>query len=483
MAAVYSVARRFFRRAADLYFVDVQVEGAEHVPLEGPVVFAANHPNSLMDTVLLGSRVERNVHYLARSGLFAHPFAAAAFRAAGVIPVQRAQDQPTGAAASVDNDAAFTAAFEALEAGRAVGIFPEGQNAPTRHVRAIKTGAARIALGAEARRDFTLGVRVVPVGLNYVERERFHTAALVRFGEPIVVADYQAQHRTDPRAAVRALTDELQQRMRAVAVHVEREEQIDLAEDLYALYGPQLREDVLGSMPDLRLPQEKLLDEATARASRAEQLSDRFLAEQLIADAFSWFERAEPTRATALAKRVHDHKRHLDQLRLRGDFTARPGKALSTRAEAAKLALYAVLLGPVAAYGLAHNFVPYRLTRMAARRAPDEPIQAISALAAGVFAFGGMYALFGWLAWHGSASLLGALLYVTTLPFAGFWFFRYRRRLGMYAQRIAARTLFLRRPQLYRGSVLEREQLLVELDAVRVAYQRVVVGGGGERGV
>ena len=205
--------------------------------------------------------------------------------------------------------------------------------------------------------------------------------------------------------------------------------------------------------------------------------------EQLIADAFSWFERAEPTRATALAKRVHDHKRHLDQLRLRGDFTARPGKALSTRAEAAKLALYALLLGPVAAYGLAHNFVPYRLTRMAARRAPDEPIQAISALAAGVFAFGGMYALFGWLAWHGSASLLGALLYVTTLPFAGFWFFRYRRRLGMYAQRIAARTLFLRRPQLYRGLVLEREQLLVELDAVRVAYQRVVVGGGGERGV
>ena len=32
-------------------------------------------------------------------------------------------------------------------------------------------------------------------------------------------------------------------------------------------------------------------------------------------------------------------------------------------------------------------------------------------------------------------------------------------------------------------AVLEREQLLVELDAVRVAYQRVVVGGGGERGV
>ncbi|MCA9575078.1 MAG: 1-acyl-sn-glycerol-3-phosphate acyltransferase [Sandaracinaceae bacterium] len=511
MPALYSVARRLFRRAASLYFVDVQVEGADNVPREGPVVFAANHPNSLMDTVLLGSQVERDVHYLARSGLFAHPLAAAAFRAAGVIPVQRAQDQPghstaaeggtgaggdaappspgptpallpsVGAAAGpetsamgLDNDAAFAAAFDALERGRAVGIFPEGQNAPTRHVRAIKTGVARIALGAEARHDFTLGVVVVPVGLNYVERERFHTAALVRFGEALRMSDYAVAYQEDPRAAVRALTDDVQAAMREVAVHVPREEQIDLAEDLYALYGAQLRDDVLGSMPDLRLPQEKLLDEATARASRAEQLGDRFLAEQLIADAFDWFEQTEPERAAALAKRVHAHKRHLDQLRLRGDFAARPGKQLSSRAEAVKLALYAVLLGPVAAYGLAHNFVPYRLTRIAARRAPDEPIQAISALAAGLFAFGLAYALFGWLAWHGSASLLGATLYVSTLPFAGFWFFRYRRRLGIYAHRIVARTLFRTRPKLYRGLLLEREQLLVELDAVRVAYQRAL---------
>jgi hypothetical protein len=374
----------------------------------------------------------------------------------------------------MDNDAAFAAAFDALEAGRAVGIFPEGQNAPTRHVRDIKTGAARIALGAEARHGFELGVRVIPVGLNYVERERFHTAALVRFGEPIQAADFAAQHQRDPRGAARALTDRLQAAMREVAVHVPREDQIDFAEDLYALYGGHLRDDVLGSMPDLRMPQEKLLDEATARSSRAEQLSDRFLAEQLIADALDWFLRAEPARAAALEKRVHAHKRHLDQLRLRGDFTTRPGKALSSRAEAVKLALYAVLLAPVAVYGLAHNFVPYRFTRMAARRAPDEPIQAITALAAGLVTFGAAYALFGWLAWHGSASLLGATLYVTTLPFAGFWVFRYRQRLGMYAQRILARTLFRRRPKLYRGLVLEREQLLVELDSVRVAYQRAL---------
>lgn len=481
MAAVYSVARRFFRRAADLYFVDVQEEGEAHVPRTGPVVFAANHPNSLMDTVLLGSRVPRNIHYLARSGLFAHPLAAAVFRAAGVIPVQRAQDavEGPGAGPKADNDAAFAAAFEALAAGRAVGIFPEGQNAPTRHVRNIKTGVARIALGAEAQHGFALGVVVVPVGLNYVERERFHTAALVRFGTPIQVSRYREQYQADPRAAVRALTDDVQAAMRAVAVHVPDEAQIDLAEDLYALYGAQLRDDVLGSMPDLRMPQEKLLDHATARPSRAEHLSDRFLAEQLIADAFDWFLRTEPERAKALQKRVNEHERHLAQLRLRGDFAELPGKRLSTRAELLKLTLYAIFMAPVAAYGLFHNFVPYRLTRVAARRAPDEPIQAITALASGVLTFGATYALFGWLAWHGSASLLGAMLYVLTLPFAGFWFFRYRRRLGVHAQRIVARTLFRTRPELYRGLVLEREQLLVELDAVRAGYSRSLGVGGG----
>ncbi|MBK6807600.1 MAG: 1-acyl-sn-glycerol-3-phosphate acyltransferase [Sandaracinaceae bacterium] len=378
MAAVYSVARRFFRRAAGLYFVDVQEEGEAHVPRTGPVVFAANHPNSLMDTVLLGSRVPRNIHYLARSGLFAHPLAAAAFRAAGVIPVQRAQDavEGPGAGPKADNDAAFEAAFEALAAGRAVGIFPEGQNAPTRHVRNIKTGVARIALGAEAQHGFALGVVVVPVGLNYVERERFHTAALVRFGAPIPVARYREQFQADPRAAVRALTDDVQAAMRAVAVHVPDEAQIDLAEDLHALYGAQLRDDVLGSMPDLRMPQEKLLDHATGRPSRAEQLSDRFLAEQLIANAFDWFLRTEPARAKALQKRVNEHERHLGQLRLRGDFAELPGKRLSTRAELLKLTLYAIFMAPVAAYGLFHNFVPYRSPgwlRVAPPTSPSRP--------------------------------------------------------------------------------------------------------------
>ena len=113
---VYRLARRFFRASAGLYFVDVQSEHAERVPETGPVVFTANHPNSLMDTVLLGGQVTRPIRYMARSGLFDNPLAAAAFHAGGVIPIYRAQDAKDGTAGA-RNDATFAAAYDALAEG------------------------------------------------------------------------------------------------------------------------------------------------------------------------------------------------------------------------------------------------------------------------------------------------------------------------------------------------------------------------------
>lgn len=465
---LYQAFRRALTVAVELYFVDVQARGTEHIPAQGPVVFVANHPNSLMDVVVLGSRTGRSIQFMARSGLFSNPLAASLFRSMGVIPVYRAQDSAEGAGAK--NDDMFRAAFDVLEEGGAIGIFPEGQNAPARHVRDIKTGAARIALGAEARRDFGVGVRIVPVGLNYVERDRFHTSALVRVGEPLLTSDYRDLYASDPRAAVRKLTDDMQEAMREQAVHITNLRNTEFVNDVLEVYGATLLSDVLGSTPDLRLPQQKLLDRATGREGRGEHLPDRFEAEQRIADAVQHFEESHPDVYARMRRRLGAYQTQLRLMHLRADFAEQSARRTSSRREAIRLALYAVLVGPIAAYGLAHNFVPYRLTRMAALRAPDEPIRAVTGLAGGILFFGLFYALYGWLAWHGTASMLGAGLYVTTLPFAGFWFLRYWQRLGQYADRIKVRTLFLSQKGLYRRALVERQLLLAELDALRVTY-------------
>jgi hypothetical protein len=69
----------------------------------------------------------------------------------------------------------------------------------------LKTGAARIVLGAEAERSL-LGVRLVPVGLRYDAKDRFRSRVAVHVGAPLDPAPEAVVYRERPGEAVRALT-------------------------------------------------------------------------------------------------------------------------------------------------------------------------------------------------------------------------------------------------------------------------------------
>ncbi len=86
-------------------------------------------------------------------------------------------------------------------------IFPEGTSVSERRLRPLKTGAARIALGAEARHGFQLGLQVVPVAINYFDPSTFRSDVLLNVAPPIVVADYAAAYAQDPDAAADQLTE------------------------------------------------------------------------------------------------------------------------------------------------------------------------------------------------------------------------------------------------------------------------------------
>jgi 1-acyl-sn-glycerol-3-phosphate acyltransferase len=468
MALLYRGLRKILQLGLELYFVDIQRAGEKRIPRTGPVIFAANHPNSIMDTVVLGSQTNRTISYLARSGLFENPLVALLFRNAGVIPIYRRGDGP---APEGGNDESFRAAFEVLENGGTIGIFPEGQNAPERHVRDIKTGTARIALGAEAKNDWSLGVNVIPVGLNFEDRDRYLTRVLVRFGEPIDVREFAGLYREDERRAVRELTERIQDGIRTEAVHVVNTAHEALVDDVADLYTATILEEVMGRMPDVRGQRRKFLDSLKGIQKPKEDLDDLMVAKQHIADAIVYFEEHNPKAVERLSRSIRRHKDHLNQVSLRRDFFERPPKTLSARREAAKMTLYAVLLAPFAFYGLAHNFVPQRLTRRLVLRAPDEAMRAITAITLGSVVYGIFYAVYGWLVLAGSGSWLWASVYLVTLPFAGMWWIRYRRQLARYSGRIVARALFASDRRLVRKLLIEREQILMEIDELRLRYQ------------
>ena len=206
----YAAVRLVVRFWLWFCFKPVDVRHPERVPADGPVLLCINHPNNLIDSLVVATALRRKVHFLAAAAMFRNPLVARFLRACGAILVYRKEDDPD----KMDPNAkAFAACFQALEGGRLIAMYPEGTTHAEARVQRIKSGAARIALGHEAARPGDLSL--IPVGLTFEARKSFLGRVLVSFGEPIPVAPYLEAHRQDPCKAVDALTRAIQRAMEA----------------------------------------------------------------------------------------------------------------------------------------------------------------------------------------------------------------------------------------------------------------------------
>ncbi|GEM_PF-474435 len=90
------------------YYRTVSVAGRQRIPQTGPVFLAVNHPNAMVDALVVAWTTQRQVGFTAKSTIFANPLLAAFLRSVGVIPLKRVSDmvklpevkQPSGNAQS-----------------------------------------------------------------------------------------------------------------------------------------------------------------------------------------------------------------------------------------------------------------------------------------------------------------------------------------------------------------------------------------------
>jgi 1-acyl-sn-glycerol-3-phosphate acyltransferase len=192
------------RIAIRVFYRRVEVDGLEHVPTDRPAMLAASHTNALADVAVIVAKAPRFPHFLAASPWWKRRAARALFEFGGVLPVRRPGDARSG---EQSNARTFAACHDALRAGEHLAIFPAGEMYDDPRGQPMKTGAARIALGAAA--DGAGEIAVVPVGLVYADRGRFRSDAAIRFGEPIEIDDWLARYGTERRPTVRAVTAQL----------------------------------------------------------------------------------------------------------------------------------------------------------------------------------------------------------------------------------------------------------------------------------
>jgi len=208
-------ASSILSRVAGRAYYRLTVSGGR-VPSRGPVLLVANHPNSLLDPVLVSVAARRGVRFLAKAPIFSDARIGWLVRGAGSIPVYRQSDDPSKMHQNVDM---FRAVHEALVQGAAVGIFPEGVSHGEPSLARLRTGAARIALGAFStlQRAFP----IVPVGLVFRSKNVFRSDAAVIVGQEVDWADLAPRDADDPEA-VRELTRRITDALRGVTVNLER---------------------------------------------------------------------------------------------------------------------------------------------------------------------------------------------------------------------------------------------------------------------
>jgi 1-acyl-sn-glycerol-3-phosphate acyltransferase len=221
--AVISVALRlFFRR--------IETSRAHLVPESGALVFVLNHPNGLIDPGLVFVALPRRISFLAKSTLFRIPVAGWLLRTVEALPLYRRADAGEDVS---QNLRTFEACRRLLFRGRCVALFPEGLSHNEPKLQPVKTGAARVALGAAVP-----GLKIVPVGLYYTSKTSFRGEALLRFGEPLDVPLVEPDECGEPpRDDVRELSARIEEALLGVTLNVETEEQLDAARKAERLFS------------------------------------------------------------------------------------------------------------------------------------------------------------------------------------------------------------------------------------------------------
>jgi 1-acyl-sn-glycerol-3-phosphate acyltransferase len=411
---------RLFRFAIEVFYRRVEVEGLEHVPRDAPLIFAVNHPNGLIDPLFVLCYAPREVSFLAKAPLFRYPVIGWFVKLFESIPVYRKQDNVAGS-----NEETFARAREILGHGGGVAIFPEGTTHSDARLRELKTGAARIALGASLP-DLT----IVPVGIYYSAKGTFRSDVLVLFGAPIPCsAGFQpapgagdggagwkpALHEGD----VDDLTHHIERGLAAVTLQADSRAALELVENA---------EDIFSDRTDV---------------------SDEFALRKQFVDGYHYLCEHDPERLARLASEVTRFSEELRRAKLQPH-------ELVLRFRASTI-MRVILQLPIAAAGALLHYPTYRLVGFLAKRFArgETELMATIKFIGSLLLFPLTWIIYAVIAYRylGAIGAAGALLLVPLLGFEAY-------RIFETADVLAGRVRAMRRRDLVAARQSLRDEFL-----------------------
>lgn len=369
-----------------IYFRKIEITGAENVPAHSPVIYTPNHMNSLVDGLLARTRLPREPSPLASIKLWDIAPLVPLLSAVGAIPVYRQQDAPDPGVAA-DNRDMFAACEEALAANASIVLFPEGESHAGSELLQLKTGVARIALGAEQHLG-PLGVRIIPVGLNFDAKQTFRSRVLISIGEPVDPVAGMTRIDATCRESVEQVMRLVEEGIKSVTLNYPSWEEAKLIQRAAALYDSGKR---LGD------------------SQASDSLAQEFPVQKQLADAYLRTKQHNPRRVARIVDAVNSYERLLRVLSVRHEHViGEHPKLLQAVYSLRKLSLFLVRL-PLALMGVFLNAVPFFLTRLLSKLKIRPDRQSTAKLFGGLILYP--------LCWTAQAQLLGS----ETFPALAWW--------------------------------------------------------------
>lgn len=391
-----------------LYYKEIRIKNKKYLKSSGePIIIVANHPNTLMDAWVIGVACNQPIYYMAKATLFDSSFKLKLLRSLNLIPINR---QGEGTIKGVDNQDSLSECYKILAEGKTLVIFPEGTSYKERVLRKLKTGTARIALETEQLNDWKLNLKIIAVGLNYSQQERFRSDILIDIDKPRYVHEYKEEYEKDKRAASQRLTSSIRKRLENVLVTVESQDEELLVEQIYRVLNTkyegggkgvnkEVREmkDIIHRLDEIKILQPWLLEEIKIKIK-----------------SINW---------------------KLNKMYIRTDFLDRKFRSTAFFRQMIISILFVLLALPAAIFGMIHNLFQYLFSDwLVPKISTDIEYYAPLAILVGTVLYPLVYTGFAIGAYHlFDFKWYTLIIYILLMPLAGifaYWFTKYLRKIS-----------------------------------------------------
>lgn len=173
------IVKWIVRGALYLWFkivYQVEINGLENIPKEGPIIFCGNH-RSYIDPPLMVATAKRDMKFLAKEELYKNKFLAFLGWAFEAIPVKRDEKDVT----------AIKKSLKELKEGKCIALFPEGTRNGLEKGEKVKDGVSFFAVRS--------GAKVVPCGIKGGTKEQHKL--VITYGKPLDYSEYKGNKDKD----------------------------------------------------------------------------------------------------------------------------------------------------------------------------------------------------------------------------------------------------------------------------------------------